>query len=117
MKRNQIKVEQIDESTDSKTDQMMLDAQSVEMKRSPGSPLRSVENQCTVGKENRQRNASTKWISNSMASPNRISKSGFISVKSPKKVSRLSLSKPYKQSLLDFAKKSTNATEVDVSDS
>lgn len=105
---NKIKIEKMD---DSKDDALHVEPK-VELKKSPESPLRSVENQSHVGKENRHK-VPSKWISNILVSPSRVDRSGFISTKSPK--TRLSLSKTYKQSTLECAKKTTKDTVVDVS--
>lgn len=114
-KRNPIKLENMNDSKDIK-DEVLPDAADIKVERSPDSPLRSVENQSVLGKENRPK-PTGKWISNVVASPSRVTRSGFITAKSPKGkgVSRLSLSKPFKQSLLDFAKKPVKETVVDVS--
>lgn len=112
LKRNQVKVEKVD---DSKIQSLSDVQKPVEVKKCPDSPLRSVENQGVPGKENRVKQHPTKWISNAMTSPSRTNRSGFISVKSPKGVSRLSLSKAFKQSRLEFTRKSTKKNADDVS--
>ncbi|XP_037031035.1 uncharacterized protein LOC119070689 [Bradysia coprophila] len=110
-KRIEIKEEKLNDSKDSK-DGLLLDAKDIKVERSPTSPLRSVQNQSNLGKENRPKPPG-KWLSNVLTSPSRVTRSGFITAKSPKGVSRLSLSKPFKQSLLDFAKKPVKETTVD----
>lgn len=104
--RNPIKVEKLDDSKD--------EARKTECDKKPESPLKSAENRCNAGKENQQKNRS-KWISNTLVSPSRVTRSGFIITKSPKGVSRMSLSRTYKQSILDFTKKLTKETPIDVS--
>lgn len=109
IEQNEIKVEKFDDSKD----EALVDAQKVEVNKKQESPLRSVENQGNFGKENRQKHP-MKWISNTLVSPSRVSRSGFISTKSPKGVARLSLSRPFKQSLLEFARNPVKETATDV---
>lgn len=109
IKQPQIKVEKLDDSKDDTP----APHKAEQCNKKPESPLKSVENQGIAGKENRQKSA-TKWISNTLMSPSRVSRSGFISAKSPKGVARLSLSRPFKQSLLDLAKKPSKETAADV---
>ncbi len=116
--QHQIKVEKFDDSTGDKgsKDEALLDAQQIKVANNPQSPLRSVENQHTAGKENRQVKNPSKWIANVMISPSRVNRYGFISAKSPRGKSRLSLTRtPMQSTILDYAKKPAKETVVDVS--
>lgn len=107
---NKIKTEKLDESKEAVA--VSYVEPKLELKKTPESPLRSVENQSNVGKENRPK-PPVKWITNPMISPRRIDRSGFISTKSPK--TRLSLSRSFKPSTSESVKKPTKETVVDVS--